>query len=125
MADNKSRATALGNDMQKIVQDANKPEGVDEPLRAATFDERENFDSEWRVQAPDATKWVVYDPQPGVDYREISEADWKRAGVPDGQYLRWDKDNEWRVPATMLEFLGEPQFQTYILNDNRFRVVGE
>lgn len=92
-----------------------------------SLDEQEEFDAEWRAQAPDATEWVEYRPIPGLDYREISTADWKLAGVnveeQGAGYLRWDAGNDWRVPRGMLDFLTEGQFQQYILNDGKFRVV--
>lgn len=95
--------------------------------REASLDEREEFDAEWRAQAPDAREWVVYNPYAGLDYREISIKDWELAGVnADEQgagYVRWDAGNDWRVPRGMLDFLTEGQFQQFILKDGKFKVV--
>jgi hypothetical protein len=99
--------------------------GRDEPLRQATMDEKEMFDAEWRVQAPDAKSWVMHRPTSGVDYREISTRDWERAGVSPEQnpgYVRWDAGNDWSVPRGMLDFLSEGQFNQFILGDGQFQV---
>ncbi len=111
-------------------------EGPDERLRASTLDEREEFEAEYAVQAraqqelpEDQQGWVTYQAQAGVDYREISVADWKKAGVDVEQqqpwYVRWDARNDWRVPLSMFEFLTDQQFQLFVVNDNRFKVTGQ
>ncbi len=101
--------------------------GLDDPFRAAGLSEREEFDAEYRAQAPDAQEWVVHQPIAGLDYREISVKDWQRAGVnveeQGAGYVRWDAANDWRIPRGMLDFLSEGQFNQFILKDGRFRVV--
>jgi hypothetical protein len=103
--------------------------GVPDEVRAAKLEEKEEFDAEWRAQAPDAREWVEHRPIPGLDYREISIADWQKAGVnveeQGAGYVRWDAGNDWRIPRGMLDFLTEGQFQQHILNDGRFKVVDE
>jgi len=102
-------------------------EGLDDKIRAADLNEKEEFDSEFRVQATDSHEWVQYKPQAGVDYREISVADWKKSGVnveeQGAGYVRWDPANDWSVPRGMLDFLTEAQFNQFILGDGRFEVV--
>lgn len=113
-------------DMTKAEKDL---AGTDESLRAAKLEEKEEFDAEWRAQAPDAKSWVEWRSYPGVDYREISIADWQRAGVNVEEqaagYVRWDAGNDWRVPRGMLDFLDEGQFNQFILGDGQFRVVDD
>lgn len=102
--------------------------GDDEPLRRARLEEKEEFDAEYRAQmdAESTTEWVVYRPIPGLDYREITIAEWKKAGVnvdeQDARYVRWDTKNDWRLPRQMLDFLSDGQFTQYIMGDGRFHV---
>jgi hypothetical protein len=55
--------------------------------------------------------------------REISKKDWKAAGVEDGQTVRWDAENGYKVPLSDLDFLSDEDFDTYIKSDSDFSIV--
>lgn len=115
---------------------------MSEPTGADLAEERDaeeraaadDMDAEHEAQEPADTRVVRWYGQPGVDFREISDLDWKRAGVDldkdeDGNdrqvpvsTIRWDKSNDFVVPLSALGFLTEYQVERYIGGDNRFRI---
>lgn len=55
--------------------------------------------------------------------REITKAQWKRAGVDNGRDVRWDSSNDWTVDGSALDFLSTEQFDKIIKGDNDFTVT--
>lgn len=115
--------------LEKESTTAVDPQAVPDKVRAPRLEEKEEFDALYQahMQAEDVDQWVVYRPIPGLDYREISIADWKKSGVDveesQARYVRWDAKNNWRLPRQMLDFLSDSQFDQKILGDGRFHVV--
>ena len=56
------------------------------------------------------------------NYREITEEQWARAGVPDHPTVTWNSANGWTVPRSDLK-LDDEQFARIITADAYFRVV--
>lgn len=90
----------------------------------------EEQDAEAQAQQAGLTesnKVVRWYGQPGVDYREISLADWRQAGLDleevEAKSVRWDASNGYTVPLSFLEaFLTEQQIYAWIVRDGRFKV---
>lgn len=73
------------------------------------------------------TRVVRWYGQPGVDYREISLEDWRRAGLDldsvEAKAVRWDDSNNRTVPLSFLQgFLTAEQVYAWIERDGRFKI---
>lgn len=101
-----------------------------EKVEADASASAEEQDAEAQAQEAgltDSKKVVRWYGQPGVDYREISLEDWRKAGLDldsvEAKAVRWDDSNDRTVPLSFLEsFLTEEQVNAWIVRDGRLRI---
>ncbi len=101
-----------------------------ETAQADAASSAEEQDAEAQAQEAgltDDSRVVRWYGQPGVDYREISVEDWRKAGLDlesvEAKTVRWDVSNEYTVPRSFLAaFLTDEQIYAWIERDSRFKI---
>lgn len=92
-----------------------------EVVEPDALEREEEADAEAEAEAETGPQKVVRYNGFSFEERSITRADWARVGV-DHDTVTWDKSNDWRVPASDLDFLNEAQFTAYITSDTKFVV---